>query len=61
MVCPVCVTTAVVANLPAIGAGIGGLMAVKIAQLQQRPAPKQQKQKQKVQEKPIVDKPDKQK
>jgi hypothetical protein len=31
MVCPICVTTAVVANLPVISASIGGVVAAKVA------------------------------
>lgn len=36
MVCPVCITTAVVANLPVISASLGGLAAVKACQQSQR-------------------------
>jgi hypothetical protein len=36
MVCPVCITSAVVANLPVISASIGGLTAVKACQQSQR-------------------------
>lgn len=35
MVCPVCITSAVVANLPVISASIGGLTAVKACQQSQ--------------------------
>lgn len=38
MVCPMCVTAAVVANLPAIGAAVGGMAAVKLAMGQQAKA-----------------------
>jgi hypothetical protein len=30
MVCPVCVTSAIVANIPVISASIGGIVAAKI-------------------------------
>jgi len=32
MICPVCITTAVVTNLPIISASIAGVVAVKISQ-----------------------------
>ena len=32
MICPVCVTTAVVANIPIISASIAGVVAVKMSQ-----------------------------
>lgn len=36
MVCPMCITSAVVANLPVISASLGGLAAVKACQQSQR-------------------------
>jgi hypothetical protein len=39
MVCPVCVTTAIVANAPVICAAVGGLAAVKVSVAARQPKP----------------------
>lgn len=55
MVCPICITTAVVTNVSGVvGAAIGAVAAIKIAQYQKiAPKPKQAPPKPK-QEKPII-------
>jgi surfactin synthase thioesterase subunit len=36
MVCPVCITTALMANAPVLGASIGGLLAARLAHAQKQ-------------------------
>lgn len=44
MVCPVCISSAIAANIPVISAAVGGVVAAKISMAPKpKPAPKPQK------------------